>query len=197
MKGKLIKKYGEFMLLKGDIIIASSDKNFNGEFYLSKQNCDEIFGVVNLDQIKIDYINQELKGCDEETREKYYSFAEYDGEIYIRGIEKGMELNKDKVFTLADIEKAIYMARKGSVKETHNGYGLRTEPRFELDNLSSEEIIQFLQQPTQVEVEFDSEETFIYEGGNSEIFGSYTKRINPNSGKPKPDSEGNLILRKL
>ena len=174
------------MLLEGDIIIASSDKNFNGEFYLSKENCDEIFGVVNLDQIKIDYINQELKGCDEETREKYYSFAEYDGEIYIRGIEKGMELNKDKVFTLEELRYAFYTGMKHG-----------SEGGIMFGKALADEYIQSLQQPTQVEVEFDSEETFIYEGGNSEVIGSYTKRINPNSGKPKPDSEGNLILRKL
>jgi hypothetical protein len=172
MKGKLIKKYGEFVLLKGDIIIASSDKNFNGEFYLSKQNCDEIFGVVNLDQIKIDYINQELKGCDEETREKYYSFAEYDGEIYIRGIEKGMELNKDKIFTLDQMHKAIRLA---------------------CSDYSGNIIDEVTQQPTEIDVEIEMEckigcDNFIFNGDKSICCGNKIKKL---------DSEGNLILRKL
>ena len=86
-------------------ILADTTKEFHGEGYLlgattvsdapklSKQNCDEIFGVVDV--------------------EKYISEDSFDKIIYSnsykQGFNKAMELNKDKVFTLEDIRKAYYI----------------------------------------------------------------------------------------
>jgi hypothetical protein len=94
------------------------------------------------------------------------------------GFKKAMELNKDKVFTLEDMKKAISMARKGSQERLHDGYGNFTQPIFVLNNTSSDEIIQSLQQPTEIDVVI------------------VTKTYMP---EPKPllDGNGRLILKKI
>jgi hypothetical protein len=172
MKAKLIKHIlvkadeGKYFLFKED------ENEFRTQLFhkLSKQNCDEIFGVVDV--------------------EKYISEDSFDKIIYSnsykQGFNKAMELNKDKVFTLEDMRKAIDKAKQGSVKETHNGYGRPTEPRFVLDDLSYEEIIQSLQQPTEIEVISVMEEV-------QEIYRDGTVKWER---CPKLDSSGNLILKK-
>jgi hypothetical protein len=93
MKAKLIKTEVNYLLEnKEGIIIASTSLNKEGKS-LSKQNCDEIFGVVDV--------------------EKYISEDSFDKIIYSnsykQGFNKAMELNKNNVFTLEDIRKAYYV----------------------------------------------------------------------------------------
>ena len=71
---------------------------------------------------------------------------------FIDGYQKAKETYK---YTEADLRKAVELARKGSVKDTYNGYGRPTEPRFVLDNQSTDEIIQSLKQP-KLPIAFDS-----------------------------------------
>ena len=97
---------------------------------LSLKNCDELFGVVDVDKLADD------------MHESYPDWAppveHYD---YSRGVvdgfNKAMEFNKDKLFTLEDITIAY-----------NTGYqdGSRNENYW--DNL-----IQSLQQPTEIDVE--------------------------------------------
>ena len=92
MKGKLIKTGNDYLL-----------KNTNGEVLaitngvtegkkLSKQNCDEIFGVVYVEKLADEYAN--VNG----------DYDEHYGHIgFKEGFKKAIELNKDKVFTLEDM----------------------------------------------------------------------------------------------
>jgi len=59
---------------------------------LSKQNCDEIFGVVYVEKLADEYAN--VNG----------DYDEHYGHIgFKEGFKKAIELNKDKVFTLEDM----------------------------------------------------------------------------------------------
>ncbi len=188
MKAKLIKNhygYTYFLADENGDGIATSD---NGN--LSKQNCDEIFGVFDVEKL--------AEECAEtaHTMDELYENGLFYG--FVSGFNKAMELNKDKLFTVEDIRKAIEMARKGSMQEQHNGYGQRTSPIFISDNLSVDTIIQSLQQPTEIEVEIVMEEPLVAKA--RQIHGEYVtgklleSAISP---KPKLDSPENLILKKI
>jgi hypothetical protein len=102
---------------------------------LSKQNCDEIFGVTDVEKLT----NEEIPAS---SHTNYY----VQRMRFIQGFNKAMELNKDKVFTLEDIKKAIVWAHD---KSTEGVY---------LSRLPVDEFIQSLQQPTEIEVTFNPEE---------------------------------------
>jgi hypothetical protein len=139
------------------------------QYKLSKENCDEIFGVVSPEVMMKDIESN----CDK-TKEGY-----------ILGFQMAMELNKDKVFTLEDMRNAIELAQGGSMQEVHNGYGRSTELEFVLDNLSTDEIIQSIQQPTEIEVEIITVPTLSNSG--NVYFGDI----------PKLDENGCLILKQI
>jgi len=128
MKAKLIKHGDYYAIIQDDKMVAfSTDLCTNDHLIgkLSQQNCDEIFGVVDVDKLA-----DELKVG--------ISYKEYDHLIkrgIIVGFNKAMELNKDKVFTLEDMRKAY-----------EEGYF--AEHNFEV-------VIQSLQQPTEIEVEIE------------------------------------------
>jgi hypothetical protein len=188
MKAKLIKlELNEGYRLddeKGNLIASTLD---GAKTKLSKQNCDEIFGVIDVEKLAMGYELYEKINFVGQTR------------AYIAGFNKAMELNKDKVFTLEDMKRAIDKAKQGSVKETHNGYGRPTEPRFVLDDLSYDEIIQSLQQPTEIEVEIEIkkvvDETKVI-GAVKGVKGSGDK-ITTYKSVPKLDENGCLILKKI
>jgi hypothetical protein len=137
MKGKLIKDHDEYMLINDErFVIATTDESMlevTDRMKLSKQNCDEVFGVVNVDNLAE---NHPL-----EVSNASHGFGIKDGIVY--SFNKAMELNKDKLFTLEDIESAIDMCielmnNKGSEFRTHK-----------------QTIIQSIQQPTEIEVEIE------------------------------------------
>jgi hypothetical protein len=118
------------------LVIATTDASMlevTDKMKLSKQNCDEIFGVVNVENLAE---NHPL-----EVSNASHGFGIKDGIVY--SFNKAMELNKDKLFTLEDIESAIDMCielmnNKGSEFRTHK-----------------QTIIQSIQQPTEIEVEIE------------------------------------------
>jgi hypothetical protein len=112
---------------------------------LSKQNCDEIFGVVDVEKLAMDW--RESTG-----------YHDADSYSYILGFKKAMELNKDKVFTLEDVRKAF-----------NKGYLMKFNPSDEYTETLTG-LVQFIQQPTEIEVTFNPDEK---------------------------DSEGCLILKKI
>jgi hypothetical protein len=159
MKGKLIKTDVNYLLEdnKGVVIGSTSTKEINK---LSTKNCDEIFGVVDVDGLARKWRDNSM-------------YRDANAYSYKAGFNKAMELNKDKVFTLEDIKKALtYGWRKA-------GLGLTI--------LLTEEngFIQSLQQPTEIEVEVITEE-----------FESYNENLDIIK-KPILDSEGCLILKKI
>jgi hypothetical protein len=178
MKGKLIKTDVNYLLEDDKGVVVASTSTKEGINGLSKQNCDEIFGVVDV------VYKQVRNGFDGVIDSFTEAFAK-------ECINKAMELNKDKLFTLEDMKRAIDKAKQGSVKETHNGYGRPTERRFDLDDLSYDEIIQSIQQPTEIEVEIEMECL------DPNCDGINKKGVCIPGDKPKLDENGCLILKKL
>ena len=76
---------GYLLLVDGTIVATDNDK-------LSKENCDEIFGMINI----LDLAERNSKHSEED---------------YIEGFNKAVELNKDKVFTVEDVKKIVDMSR--------------------------------------------------------------------------------------
>jgi hypothetical protein len=168
MKAKLNKVDNGYVLLVDNIMYATDNDK------LSKQNCDEIFGVVDLMKLA------------EENSHKYYDVkttdwhCNYNG--FFSGFQKAMELNKDKVFTLDDVEKVIDMCiklmnNKGSEFRTHK-----------------QTIIQSLQQPTEIDVEIKMECPQCQEWG---YVSKCRKDCNKKFLQPKLDSDGCLILKRI
>ena len=162
MKAKLIKTNVNYLLEddKGVIIASTSTKEGNNK--LSKQNCDEIFGVTDVEKLAIEYDLYEKINFVGQTR------------AYKAGFNKAKELNKDKVFTLEDMKKAcslIFLAL---------GDG---------GNITTDEVIQSLQQPTEIEVEIETE-TKVWEFISNGEFESFEII-------PKLDANGCLILKKI
>jgi hypothetical protein len=202
MKVKLIKTDPEsyhmghyFLNDENKLAIGSTDYEWclrvcsiKPQYKLSKQNCDEIFGVVDVDKLaESEFENSGwTQSYPEHMKEDFI-------EIYDGGFEKAMELNKDKVFTLEDMKRAFKVGfSNGFASDIISQDKLPTEK----ENLFNE-FIQSLQQPNEVDVEVEMEDIYIYEPGDSNIFGNYSKLPNPKAGLPKIDSEGCLILKKI
>ena len=139
MKAKLIKTIDGYHLrsLIKDIprsinVYHKISKN-EGEFgfgehsgKLSKQNCDEIFGVTDVEKL-----------AEECSIDWEGEVMEHIVSIYKEGFNKAMELNKDKVFTEEDVLKvANIFYQVGMTKSTY----------------TKEDVLESLQQPTEIEV---------------------------------------------
>jgi hypothetical protein len=159
MKAKLIKKDEHYFLevepytlstLQRHTLIANTfDKPKGHILQLSKQNCDEIFGVVDVESLALSKAS--FFGGTYRTPEGFS-----DEQVgYLHGFIEAMELNKDKLFTLEDMKKAFELGCDACA-DMYN-YEIKVK-EFELS----------LQQPTKIEVEIVQEEgkdTF----GNSEL----------------------------
>jgi hypothetical protein len=198
MKAKLIKKDDDYFLeveywppkYKCPKVIGNTFQKPDGDIYnLSKQNCDEIFGVVDVEKLADEFIEQH----------KFASSHIADITSFRCGFNKAMELNKDKVFTLEDVmlawdagvmSKSIVDANwMGNIKdvklEEHKKF-YRTEMEY------------LVQQPTEIEVEIEMvcphpEDT--YRCGLQ--YGCDSDGCNHPNKIPYLDSLGNLILKKI
>ena len=174
MKAKLYKVLDQYHLYDGDKAIATTIVG-NPMLLpnLSKQNCDEIFGVVDVEKLAKEKTRKYLPGCPENimnfiAHERFFKIA----------FNKAMELNKDKVFTLEDMRMA-YDKGRYSDKVTQNG-----------KDIEFNSFIQSLQQPTEIDVEIEMEEkSYSYLVTIGEV---KTTRL-----EPKLDSEGCLILKRI
>ena len=151
----------EYKLYSHDSCIATTQESPHKR--LSKQNCDEIFGVVDV----VDVIYKQAKnGFDGIINPFTEAFAK-------ACIDKSMELNKDKLFTVEDVKKIVEMSRD-----------------IKYVTFSIDELISSLQQPKEIEVEIEMEKevgTKLHDDGR-EFF--WTDGI-----KPKLDADGCLILK--
>jgi hypothetical protein len=190
MKATLIKENDFYYLVKDNKIIAEINghplKSITGK--LSKQNCDEIFRVTDVEKLARNCIkhryNKYGENITSETQklDTIYGFKE--------GFNKAIELNKDKVFTLEDMLNA-YMegTNDGAQFESLMDYDSEDfDEAHEFAKEAEREFIQSLQQPTEIEVEIEME----------------TCSMNPLDldcdeiiEKTKLDSEGCLILKKI
>jgi len=162
MKATLIKSENSYILKDGlNHVLGIDDKKLKDRlecpYLLSKQNCDEIFGI---------YSPSDLSKVLVEGERGAFEF----------GYCLSREHNKDKVFTLEDIKKVIKLSRE---KDEYKFDGKDCEYKFQ-----DKEIIQSLQQPTEIEVEIEMEDSI-------GISDKYTPDNNP-----KLDSQGCLILTK-
>jgi hypothetical protein len=171
MKAKLIKTdKGNYILVdstkvvydKGYLIGSSRESEV---LKLSKQNCDEIFGVVDV-ELMADFYGASVKGSLD------FKFGANKG--FEDGFNKAMELNKDKVFTVEDMRTAMLNAIEMTDFQ-------KEQFRKDNDYHIALDIIQSLQQPTEIEVEIESK---IAIDGHT-ILGY------------ELDSEGQLILKKI
>jgi len=131
MKAVLNKVDNGYVLLVNNIMYATDNDK------LSKQNCDLLFGIIDVEKLA------------EEEYPKTSSWRleeEFDPirKGFIEGFNKAIELNKDKVFTFEDMRKAYV-----------EGY---------LDEHSFEVVIQYLQQPKQIKVEIEMEDKIALDG---------------------------------
>lgn len=139
MKAKLIKHIlvkadeGKYFLFKED------EKGFRIQVCkkLSKQNCDEIFGVVDVEKL-----------AEECSIDWEGEVMEHIVSIYKEGFNKAMELNKDKVFTLQDMRKAYKKGVSFWITRTSNK-----------DEFS--ELLTSIQQPSEIEVEIEMREDYL------------------------------------
>jgi hypothetical protein len=176
MKAKLIKTDKDNYTLfdeKGIPIGNTPNVISNNTFSkLSKQNCDEIFGVIDVEKL-----------AGEITKE----YATLTPKAFKRGVvlgfNKAMELNKDKVFTLENVVELASilisnpLERSGkTARELVDAYILST------------------QQPTEIEVEIEIECPQCQEWG---YVSECRNDCNQKFLQPKVDSEGCLILKKI
>jgi len=157
MEAKLIKTEVNYLLKNEEGVIIASTSIKKGISSLSKQNCDELFGAVDVDKLADDY----FKG----TNENAVLWRRID---FKDGFNKAIELNKDKLFTLENIEEAFAY---GQLNQVHN------QKYFS----GSKTYIQSLQQPTEINVEIVMD-----------ICGDKVYAVP----EPKLDSEGCLILKR-
>jgi hypothetical protein len=169
MKAKLIKTGSDYLLRDmGGNVLAITNGTTEGR-KLSKQNCDEIFGVVDVEKLAIEYDLYEKINFVGQTR------------AYKAGFQKAMELNKDKLFTLEDMINCWNKALKFQVLRQTFG-----------------EYIQSIQQPTEIEVEIEMicpHPMDTYRCGLQ--YGCDGDGCNHPNQIPYLDSEGCLILKKI
>jgi len=150
------------------VMYSLSGDNLPENYILSKENCDDIFGVVDVEKL-----------VDEE-----YSHHFFEARIGFRdGFNKAMELNK-KVFALDDMIMQVKAA-------FYNGVivGKGNDPIFSIDDFVQS--IRPIQDPTEIEVEI------VMECLDPTCDGVNRKGCCIPGDKPKLDSSGCLILRKL
>jgi hypothetical protein len=183
MKAKLIKTENGYGLEDvGIIAFYSSKRPVHKHYKLSKQNCDEIFGVVDVEKLINEADTAHLNQYTSDSHELMFD------EGFKMGFNKAMELNKDKRFTLDDMHKMFYL---GSLLQTDLKSGkLEYKPKGEVFN----DYIQPLQQPKEIEVEIKMEPCF-YDDSLGGFSTSYTE--DKPKEQPKLDSDGCLILKKV
>jgi hypothetical protein len=176
MKAELVKRqdrwdlYGE----DGSKIASSAPNPFKR---LSIKNCEAIEMGYDLDELANKFT------------EHFNTFDVVKSDIqvgYKKGFNKAMELNKDKLFSQEDMYKMfIYGDSITTAKKNVNT--LKNKPLDEFFN----DFIQSLQQPTEIEVEIRC-----YIGNGDKESDSFKDPLVTNTGIPKLDENGCLILRK-
>jgi hypothetical protein len=183
MKAKLIKKvfsggkYEYSLILDGEIGTYAKTGVGHGWLKLSMKNCDEIFGVVDVEKLA-DHYSKNLE-C-----------LPFERARYKEGFNKAMELNKDKVFTLEQVLNAFYagwISKDKTYPEAQKSYKGYLE--------------RHVIQPTEIEVEIEMTDNWLKSKvescpnfhpkfGCSDISKCVCREL-------KFDSEGCIILKKI
>jgi hypothetical protein len=177
-KAKLIKTDVNYLLENSEgVVIASTSLN-KGGLKLSKQNCDEIFGVIDVEKLAENYEKENFNG----------DLEHHPLQIFKAGFNKALELNKDKVFTLKNVVELASIFISNPIEKS----GKTTQELVD-------SYIQSLQQPTEIEVKIVMEYVGKCNGNNDN--GCFQDSSGHNCGcfnkQPKIDSENFLILKKI
>jgi hypothetical protein len=138
MKAKLIKDddgYSLFIRHENSTnreFIASTSGMYV-DYKLSKQNCDELFGVINIEKLADKYFSDKPENVSERIGFKV-------------GFIAAMALNKDKVFTIEDMIRISEFVKIIA----------QSEPHITAKELVSS-YVQSLQQPTEIDVVIEME----------------------------------------
>jgi hypothetical protein len=176
----LVKKSeGWYNIYNNKVGIGSTHLELQG-YKLSHENCDEIFGVVNVEKL----VEEEYFKFDQETRVVHRRQLQ---ESLASMFNKAMELNKDKQFTLDEAAKIWFAGQK--YWET-SGVSITFEDLTE----------KMLRQPTEIEVEIEMEEYGYCEGcrkaGMWHCAHADTCGYAETRQQPKLDESGCIILKK-
>jgi hypothetical protein len=185
MKAKLIKTskdYYHLVIEKSNYYYGHTSPEFcelqnkDGSYThkLSLKNCDEIFGVVDVEKLAEDHPL--------EVSNASHGFGIKDGIIY--GFNKAMELNKDKVFTLSDMKRAFNCGR--DLESIDRFENWRTFTHF-INSL----------QPTEIEVEVEMINSRTGKIVNSESDLEWDENGLCDMTIPKLDESECLILKKI
>jgi hypothetical protein len=124
MEGKLIKKENHYYFWSSDWnpnknkgFVANSEGTV--DYKLSKENCDEIFGVVDVDNICDEYFINEYSWNGKNILPYKDSDLEAIKNDFIHGYDKAMELNKDKLFTVEDMKQAYIQGKHGGKTQSY------------------------------------------------------------------------------
>jgi hypothetical protein len=181
MKGKLIKQGNEYFLrslikdIPSSINVYHKISETEGEFgfgehsgKLSIQNCDEIFGVVDVEKLAKE---ETRKFLGHDVPENIMLFIAH-SKMFQVGFQKAIEILDDKKFSISDMEKLMFATIEFTEQEEGETYPF-------LKNY-----IQSLQQPTEIDVEvvMDKIPADLAPGG-WDVF-------------PRLDKEGCIILKK-
>ena len=180
MKGKLIKVEDGYNLLmeqpQGRLLEATCsiselkrlEENNVSVKKLSKQNCDQIFGVKSIIATPL---NEYIK--ERRSQEECIGF--------INGFEKAMELNKDKLFTVGDMHDAVML---GVCFENTGIQGISNY------NEAKDLAIKRALKPTEIDVEIEMVEPHQYEMCSN-------PKDHSSCLTPKLDENNCLILKRI
>jgi hypothetical protein len=187
MKAKLIKTPENLYKLKFN---NNNDMLLCATALLSSKNCDEIFGVVDVEKLA----EQEFDRPYIVDMGTNITPAYQDG--FKIGFNKAMELNGGKLFTIDDMHEALHLMNN-TPRVPIEGEALDiVRKTTEIREMIIDKILND-KQPTEIEVEVEMEvaDLSFYENGNRyPIEANLPERFKY---KPKLDSEGNLILKKI
>jgi len=153
------------------------------KYKLSKENCDEIFGVIDVEKLAKEYVDSHQSDDFKYTTEEYYN-AQID---FKEGFNKAMKLNENKLFTLEDMRQAY---DDGMNNIDADGCVIDDPDEDFIDTLKC------IQQPTEIEVEIEMGsilDTKLSIGATSVQNADHITITR----LPKLDKDGCLILKKL
>jgi hypothetical protein len=184
MKATLVKERGYYDLYRidedGKKVTFASTEDYKHK--LSKQNCDEIFGVVDVEKLVYQSTEEVL------PHHRDYRFKNVYEEYFREGFNKAIELNKAKMFTFEDMRKAILFGLNGM-------YGFRMMEKGTIEE-KSDIYIQSLQQPTEIAVEIVYERDCYSSAGRCDK-STMSQCIICTPVYPLEDENGCLILKRV